>query len=106
MLPAKVPRDTAAAHSKPHALPKRACPLATFSKWEFRTKLEMKTTKEEDKDKISSHFVEALHGQAASMAQNLGTEVLSKEDGPEMLLEALRKEAFPRMDREARELLT
>ena len=67
--------------------------------------LKMKTTKEKDKHKICSHLVEALHGQAASVAQDIGTEELSKDTGPEVLLAALKKDAFPRMDREARDLL-
>ena len=78
---------------------------AMFSEWEFLTKLKMKTTKDEDKHRIASYFVEALHGQAASVAQDLGTDILSEDKGPEQLLEALKKDAFPRMDREARELL-
>ena len=78
---------------------------AMFSEWEFRAKLRMNTTKEENQHLIASYLVEALHGQAASVAQDMGTEALSAEDGPEKLLEALRDDAFLRMDREARELL-
>merc|ERR1711884_743276 len=76
-----------------------------FSEWEFRTRLKIRTTPRDDLNKVASHRVEALHGQAASVAQDLGTDVLASEEGPEKLLEALKKDAFPRMDREARELL-
>ena len=60
-----------------------------------RTMLKIKTTKPEDKDKICSSLVEALHGKAASVAQDIGTEVLSKADGYEVLIDALKKDAFP-----------
>ena len=52
---------------------------AMFSEWEFRTMLKIKTTKPEDKDKICSALVEALHGKAASVAQDIGTDELAKE---------------------------
>ena len=78
---------------------------AMFSEWEFRTMLKIKTTKEDDKDKICSSLVEALHGKAASVAQDIGTEKLSEKDGFLVLIEALKKDAFPRMDKEARDLL-
>ena len=68
---------------------------AMFSEWEFRTKLKMKTTRDEDKHKISSHLVEALHGQAASVAQDLGMEVLANEDGPAKVAGSIKERCIP-----------
>ena len=47
-----------------------------FGEWTFRTETRWNTTKEEDKNKTMSQIVEALRGDAAQVAMDIGTEEL------------------------------
>ena len=66
-----------------------------YDDWEFRTKLKVKTTKVEDQPHLISKIVDALYGDAQTVAQDLGVDKLAGKTAVEDLVEALRNAAFP-----------
>ena len=59
--------------------------------------LKIKSIKEESPEyrMITSYLVDALHGQAAAIAQDIGEEVFAQEDGYKVLIQKLKENAFP-----------
>ena len=51
---------------------------AKFHEWEFRTGMRWSSTKDEDKAQTMNKIVEALRGDAAQIAMDLGVEELQK----------------------------
>ena len=76
---------------------------ARYHEWVFRVGMRMACAKDDEKAKYMSQVVDALRGDAALVAMDLGTEVLLKPDGFQKLSEAMRDNVFPQARAEAKE---
>ena len=59
-----------------------------YHEWEFRTMTKYEATKAEDRWALGAKVVESLRGDAYTVAEDMGTDALKKED-PVKLIEAL-----------------
>jgi len=75
-----------------------------FHDWEFRTMLRYKSTDDKDIPKTVARIVDALRGDAFQIAQDIGIDALSKEDGIPKLIQAIKDMVFPTRALEAKEL--
>ena len=77
-----------------------------FHEWEFRAGIRYQSAKEEDKHRALSSIVEALRGEAALVAMDVGMATLmdTKMTGFDELLKAMTARVFPQAQAEAKEL--
>ena len=80
-----------------------------FDEWHFRTGIRWMSSKDEDKPKTMSQIIEALRGDAASVAMDIGKDVLmqvGKDDntGYTRLVDDIRSMVFPFARAEAKSL--
>ena len=75
-----------------------------FHEWSFRAGMRVRCSKEEDLRKTMSMIVEALRGEAAQVAMDLGLDELREADGFQKLEFAIQKMAFPQAHAEAKDL--
>ena len=84
-----------------------------YHEWEFRTRLRMKASGEEDPAKYAeamSKVVDGLRGEAFVVAKELGLETIWKqgdidtESGLDALVKAIKGHVFPQTTHEAKEL--
>ena len=77
---------------------------ADFYEWEFRTMARYNSCKDEDKPALGGKILEGLKGDAYMVVQDLGLEALAKPDAVPTLVSAMRKNIFPLLKDEAKEL--
>ena len=77
---------------------------AKYHEWSFRTSMRMSSQKEEDMPKTMSMIIDALRGDAAQIAMDIGTKELLKKDGFEKLDKRIKDFVFPQAHAEAKEL--
>ena len=65
-----------------------------FHEWEFRTLMRVNGTNPDDLPNLASRIIQGLRDDAFLTATDLGIEVLSKEDGVNKLVEAMRDAIF------------
>ena len=75
-----------------------------FHEWEFRTTMKMTSVKAEDAAKTINSIVEALLGEAAVVAMDVGVTTLLADGGWKKLVEAVRVHTFTNVRTEAKEL--
>ena len=75
-----------------------------FHEWEFRTTMKMTSVKAEDAAKTINSIVEALRGEAAVVAMDVGVTTLLADGGWKKLVEAVRVHTFTNVRTEAKEL--
>ena len=81
-----------------------------FEEWHFRTGMRWSSAKAEDKPKTMSMIIEALRGEAASTAMDIGKDKLvqvgegTNDEGYHELIEDIRKMVFPFARAEAKSL--
>ena len=75
-----------------------------FHEWEFRTEVRWESTKVEDLKKTMSMIIEALRGEAANVAMDIGIKELMKvgpdhdtaeQPGFRQLMDGMRNMVFP-----------
>ena len=77
-----------------------------FHEWEFRAGIRYLSSKDDDKHRALSSIVEALRGEAALVAMDVGMTTLmdNKMTGFDELLKAMTARVFPQAQAEAKEL--
>ena len=75
-----------------------------YHEWEFRTMTKYEATKAEDRWALGAKVVESLRGDAYTVAEDMGTDALKKEDSVLKLIENMKKAVFPLKEHEAKEL--
>ena len=73
-----------------------------FHEWEFRTLMRAKGTKQDDLPNLASRIIQGLRDDAFLVAADIGVEELTKEEGVETLVEAMRNLVFPFKEEEAK----
>ena len=79
---------------------------ARFHEWEFRAEIRFHSAKDDEKNRALSSIVEALRGEAALVAMDVGMKKLMHPNGKgfEELVNAMSKTVFPQAQAEAKEL--
>ena len=73
--------------------------------WEFRAWCEWDSKpKEEDKPEVMNRILRGLSGDASRIARDIGRTTLMSKDGMKALADALKEEAFPKAESDAKEL--
>ena len=78
--------------------------VRNFHKWEFRAMTRWNQTKDDEKKDLASKFLDSLRGKAYIAAEDLGTEILFNKDNIPKVIEAVRKNLFPLVEQESKEL--
>ncbi len=76
-----------------------------FHEWVFRTEMRMAASKDEDVAQTVARIVDALKGDALTVAMSIGRAELLTKGGHAKLIEAMRHRVFPLAGTEARDLL-
>ena len=77
---------------------------AQFHQWQFNVKMKMTSVKKEDKPKEMVNIVQALRGEAATLAMDIGYAELLNDDGIDKLTKAIQDRVFPHAHAEAKDL--
>ena len=77
---------------------------AQFHQWQFNVMMKMSSVKKEDKPKEMANIVQALRGEAATLAMDIGYTDLLNNDGIDKLTKAIQARVFPHAHAEAKEL--
>ena len=73
--------------------------------WEFRAWCEWDSKPEEkDKPEVMNRVLRGLSGDASRIARDLGRETLMSKNGMKALTDALKADAFPKAEEDAKEL--
>merc|ERR1712146_643863 len=75
-----------------------------FHDWMFRTEVKWAAADKKDKPAVMSNIFEGLRGDAQNIAKDIGVTDLLADDGYQKLIEALRKNIFPKKLAEAKVL--
>ena len=78
--------------------------VRNFHEWEFRAMTRWNQTKDDEKKDLASKFLDSLRGEAYIAAEDLGTEILFSKDNIPKVIEAVRKNLFPLVEQESKEL--
>ena len=77
---------------------------AQFHQWQFNVMMKMSSVKKEDKQKEMANIVQALRGEAATLAMDIGCTELLQDDGIDKLTKAIQARVFPHAHAEAKDL--
>ena len=75
-----------------------------FHEWEFRTMMEVDSTKKEDLNKSVNSIIKAIGGEASTIAMDMGVEKLLQENIIKELVESMRKLVFTNIRAESKVL--
>ena len=75
-----------------------------YHEWEFRTMTKYEATKADERWALGAKVVESLRGDAYTVAEDMGTGALKKDDAVLQLIEHMKKAVFPLKEHEAKEL--
>ena len=78
--------------------------VRNFHEWEFRAMTRWNQTKDDEKKDLASKFLDSLSGEAYIAAEDLGTEILFSKENIPKVIEAVRKNLFPLVEQESKEL--
>ena len=78
--------------------------VRNFHEWEFCAMTRWNQTKDDEKKDLASKFLDSLRGEAYIAAEDLGTEILFSKDNIPKVIEAVRKNLFPLVEQESKEL--
>ena len=75
-----------------------------FYEWEFRALTRWNQTEKDDKKALASKILDSLRASAYIIAEDLGSDVLYLENNIPAIVEAVRKNLFPLLEQESKEL--
>ena len=75
-----------------------------FFDWEFRTRMKFLASKPDDRPRAASQVVEGLRDGALKVAQGIGVEKLTTQNGIDKLIKRIKKTVFPYLKDEARRM--